>query len=389
MAGKRANNTGSLRRRADRKKGKIWEAQIYSNGQKLSRSFVTQQEGQRWLDANLPSVRDGLDLDKSKILFSEAIDEWLKDNHEGWAASTSREYRRAVEKNILPRLPNHLKLRDARPALFDELFKTLKKEALGARSRQLARSVLHKFFADCMEPVGLPQNPIEKVTVKYRPKPMHPLNKEQSQRFLEKTSISPYAGLFLLALKTGMRQGEIIGLTWDHVLWKENAIEVFQQLQWEEKEAELGPTKTKTSKRRLPLSPDCMRMLREEKEAREAELAKDPPSATEWRRSLVFLNPDDEPVHARALLKELKRVLSAAKLPDIRFHDLRHTHATLMLLAGVNPKVVSERLGHASVRITLDLYSHVLPTLQEDAISKFDALFDDGGRSAKSNPTTD
>ncbi len=90
----------------------------------------------------------------------------------------------------------------------------------------------------------------------------------------------------------------------------------------------------------------------------------------------VFIRPDGSPINPNAVTLAFRRIIKKAGLKDIRIHDLRHTHATLMLKAGVNPKVVSERLGHANISITLDIYSHVLPGMQEAAAEKFDKLFE-------------
>jgi len=92
----------------------------------------------------------------------------------------------------------------------------------------------------------------------------------------------------------------------------------------------------------------------------------------------VFIRPDGSPVNPNAVTLAFRRIIKRAGLRDVRIHDLRHTHATLMLKAGVHPKIVSERLGHANIGITLDIYSHVLPGMQESAADKFDRLFDDG-----------
>ncbi len=102
----------------------------------------------------------------------------------------------------------------------------------------------------------------------------------------------------------------------------------------------------------------------------------------------VFIRPDGSPINPNAITLAFQRITKRAGLKDIRIHDLRHTHATLMLKAGIHPKVVSERLGHANIGITLDIYSHVLPGLQEEASDKFDIIFEvdnDNNRNSDTN----
>jgi integrase len=128
--------------------------------------------------------------------------------------------------------------------------------------------------------------------------------------------------------------------------------------------------KTDRSRRQVSLAPDALALLAglKAKQREEREL-----SSVEWSESsFVFSHPDGTPFYPNTVSKKFSELVKKAGVPRLRLHDLRHTHATLMLKEGVNPKIVSERLGHASVVITLDTYSHVLPGLQEEAALKFE-----------------
>ena len=191
-------------------------------------------------------------------------------------------------------------------------------------------------------------------------------------RFLEASLGTPYSRLYYTALYTGMREGELLGLPWRGVDLKSGYISVFQELSKRGGAGIIKDVKTRYSRRRRALSPSLVQVLREHRIETEAqaillgrELGGD---------DLVFAYPDGRPLDASTVTHALARVLREAGLPHLRFHDLRHSHASYLLGAGVNPKVVSERLGHASVAFTLDTYAHVMPGMQESAADSLDRL---------------
>jgi len=180
--------------------------------------------------------------------------------------------------------------------------------------------------------------------------------------------------LYTLALTTGMRLGELLGLRWQAVDGADLQVRVTltrTAAGWS-----LTEPKTRMSRRRIALSATAVAALRRQK-ARQAEARLLAGEA--WTdHGLVFTDAFGEPLPgSRITERRLRPVLRQASLPLIRFHDLRHTAATLMLTASVHPKVVSEMLGHSSVAITLDRYSHVIPTMQEEAALQMDRLLSD------------
>lgn len=184
------------------------------------------------------------------------------------------------------------------------------------------------------------------------------------------TSIGPFVRLALL---TGMRRGELLGLRWADVDLEGGALHVQQTAQ-----RILGQgiifrqPKTRLSRRSIALSPDAVAVLRQHRR-RQAE-ARLLAGSAYGDRDLVFATGLGTPVEPGNLRRAWVGIARAAGVPGLRIHDLRHAHATLMLSQGVHPKVVSERLGHASVNITLDTYSHVLPGLQEAAAVSLDTI---------------
>jgi integrase len=174
-----------------------------------------------------------------------------------------------------------------------------------------------------------------------------------------------YPALVVVAT-TGMRRSEVLGLRWRDVDLDAAQVSVVQTLTAVNGEPVIGPTKTSHSRRRVYLDPQTVNVLREHRRRqREERLV----AGQAWHGStdLVFRDEAGGLVHPDWLTREFRRLVIASGLPSIRLHDLRHTYATLALKAGVHPKVVSDRLGHATVGITVDLYSHVTPAIARDA----------------------
>ncbi len=176
-----------------------------------------------------------------------------------------------------------------------------------------------------------------------------------------------------IAISTGMRRGEILGLRWSDLDADLSLAHVRRSLQPTRRGLIFEQPKTKRSRRAVMLPAFLRPYLiaqREDQQRRRMELG------VAWcEGDQVIDRGDGAPLHPDTLSSRWGVFLARAGLPHVRFHDLRHAHATLMLQQGVHPKVVSERLGHASVGITLDTYSHVLPAMQEQAIQAFDELF--------------
>jgi integrase len=170
-----------------------------------------------------------------------------------------------------------------------------------------------------------------------------------------------------LAALTGMRRGEVLGLRWADVDLDGGWLSVRQTLVVVANQPQLSQPKTNRGHRQLALDPETIMVLRGHRRNQAAERLAAGPAWTAC--NLVFTRQDGSPLHPEYVRRQFDRHLRRAELPRIRFHDLRHTHATLALQAGVHPKVVSERLGHTTVSITLDVYSHAIPGMQQDAAS--------------------
>jgi len=184
--------------------------------------------------------------------------------------------------------------------------------------------------------------------------------------FAEAKRSSSFYRLYLTALLTGMRQGELLGLRWQDVDFLLGRLAVQHTFYRLGKEQLFREPKTRASRRTIDIAGSLLEELRR---LRDSQAALRQTLGKEYEdRGLVFCQSNGRPLHAHNIIRrDFYRLVEKVGLPRIRFHDLRHCHATHLLRAGVHPKVVSERLGHARVGITMDVYSHVLPGMQKEA----------------------
>ena len=194
---------------------------------------------------------------------------------------------------------------------------------------------------------------------------MHTWTAEELRSFLVATKDDDLYALWVLLATTGMRRGEALGLRWMDVDLDRKVIAVRQTLLSVDREIRFSEPKSARSRRVIALDDFACEALRRNQNAR---------ATNSHSSGLVFAHADGHPLDPVFVTKEFRRLVEQTELPRIRLHDLRHTHATLALQAGVHPKIVSERLGHSTVALTLDVYSHALSHLQEEAAAKIARL---------------
>jgi integrase len=196
---------------------------------------------------------------------------------------------------------------------------------------------------------------------------------DELRRFLEYVADDRLVAAYRLIASTGMRRGEALGLQWSDVDLQRSAVSINRSLTAVDGVPTWSAPKTARSRRRISLDPATVEVLRQH---RTRQLQERLVAGDVWEDAdLVFCREDGTLIHPDRFTKAFERARNSAGLPPIRLHDLRHTYATLALQAGVHPKIVSDRLGHAGIAITLDLYSHVLPSLDAEAASTVANLF--------------
>jgi integrase len=290
---------------------------------------------------------------------------------------------------LIPRI-GHVYLHQLGPghlsALYADLHTTGRLDGSGglsARTVHYLHVILSKALSDAVAEGRLPRNVAGLKTVRPR------LPKSTSHDMTTWTAAqltSFLAGLrgdrlevpILLAATTGMRRGEVLGLRWSDLDLDGGRLAVRQTLtaprnpDTGQHVPTFGEPKTRRGKRSVPLPGQTVVALRGHRKAQAAERLQVGPDYTD--HGLVFAEPDGAPIHPDRFRERFEHRVARSGLPRIRFHDLRHTYATLALQAGVHAKVVSEILGHANIGITLDTYSHAIPAMQESAAETVAAL---------------
>jgi integrase len=205
-------------------------------------------------------------------------------------------------------------------------------------------------------------------------KRINPLTPEEARKFLASIHGHRLEALFSVALALGLRQGEALGLRWDDIDFKTGILRVSHQLQRIDTKLTLVPPKTEKSRRTLVMPSMIVEHLREHEKRQVAEKLW---AGSKWQESgLVFANQVGQPTQARRVIEQFHDALAKAGLRRIRFHDLRHSCATLLLVQGVSPRVVMEVLGHSEIALTMNAYSHVVPELQREAAQRMQAILE-------------
>jgi integrase len=297
------------------------------------------------------------------------------------------EYRRKVDTHLIPAL-GQVPLQQLTTAMLNAHYQQLLAGGTGARTVQYVHATIRKALNDAVRWGLLVRNPAQHAAP---PRPrrgeLRTWTADELRRFLDGLQDERLYAAWRLAALTGMRRGEVLGLRWADLDLDGAWLSVRQTLIVVDNHPQLSQPKTARGGRRVALDPGTVASLRVHHKAQAAERLAAGPT---WTHSdLVFSRQDGALLHPEYIRRQFERHIDRAGLPRIRFHDLRHTHATLALQAGVHPKVVSERLGHTTVALTLDIYSHAIPAMQQEAAVTIAGLISGRGLGASANPTVD
>ena len=267
-----------------------------------------------------------------------------------------------------------MKLRELRLANIEYLYQQLLKEGVSIRNVQLAHSVLHRCLKDAVRQGIVGFNAAHGARKPKSPyKEMQILDEYQVMQLLQYTKGDRYEALYHLAVKTGMRQGELLGLMWSDVDWNKGTLKVQRQVQRVPGQGrKFVSPKTRAGRRTITLGRETLRILREHLERQK--LLKGVIGKRWQEQGLLFPSKFGTPKSAANLQKQYKALLERAGLPVIRFHNLRHTAASLMLNRGVPPFIVSRILGHSKPSTTMDIYGHLIPIASEGVGDMMDEL---------------
>ncbi len=315
----------------------------------------------------------GIDAPSGKITVAEFLKRWLRDYASHLAPKTHRRYEEVVRLHLVPAL-GALPLTRLRPLHIQECYRRVLDMGRSARTALHTHRVLREALQHALRWQLIARNPADAVEPP-RPKryEIPALPPDMIRQLLAAADDTRYGTLVHTAVMTGLRQGELLGLRWRDVDLETGTLSVRQTCQWLPREGFVfRQPKTHRSTRPVALSPRTVQRLRQHRSQQLEERLSLGPAYED--NDLVFATPLGTPLHPNTLRVGWLRILKAANIGHLRFHDLRHAHATLMLQQGVHPKIVSERLGHSGIAITMDTYSHVLPGLQAEAAAQLDDL---------------
>jgi integrase len=370
---RRGNAEGSIYKRGDGR----WAAAVsLPNGRRKAYYGRTREAVAAKLAAALKAQQDGLPLVGERQRVREYLTSWLEATRPSLRPRTWLRYEQYVRLHAVPGI-GQVALARLTPQHLQRLYAGRLDAGLSAMSVRHLHAVLHRALEQACRWGLVPRNVVSLVTPPRAARhEMQTLSPEQARAFLEASEGDRYHALYVLALSTGMRQGELMALKWEHVDLEHGTIQVRGTLQRTRAGLTITEPKTASSRRQVALTRPAINALRQHHVAQMEERLRLGPA---WEDSgLVFCNEAGGPIDATgSLTRSFLRLLRRAGLPRIRFHDLRHTAATLLLGQGVHPKIVSEMLGHTQIAITLDLYSHVTPTMQRQATDAMEAVLAD------------
>ncbi len=362
-----------------RKRGSTW-AVVVDIGrdeqgrrrQKWHSGFRTKREASEALTEILGQLSTGQYVAPSKLTVRSFLEgEWLPAVRSSLRPLTFDSYAANVRNHVLPRLGS-VRLQALTPAMLNSMYADLS-ACLSPRTVRYIHAILRRALSDAVKWNRLARSPADAADPPSlratRKRVMRTWSAAELQAFLESVRNDRLAGCWRFLAMTGCRRGEALGLRWRDVDLDAGRAMIVQTLVGNRVVSE---TKSERGRRTVALDPGTVAALREHRRAQQTERRALGPTYQD--DDFVFCREDGTPIWPRSLSRAFARHLASARLPKIRLHDLRHTHATLALQAGVHPKVVQERLGHATISITLDVYSHAIPAMHEEAASQVAAL---------------
>ena len=382
---RRGAGEGSIYQRPDGK----WAGQITvrydpKTGKRERKTVI--HETQRKVADEIARIRHelatGTYIEPAECSLGEWLDRWMTQYKKGeLKRSTYESYERLIRTHIKPSLGN-IPLAKLQPHMLQGFYNEKlesgrlddKEGGLSTRMVRYFHAIIRQALQQAVREGILPRNVADATSPPViRNKQMRPLTEDELLKFFEVAKEDRLFPAFVLVATTGLRRGEVCGLKWDCVDLEEGVLITRRQLLILDDGLHLEEdTKSKRGRRRITLTDDAVRELKAHR-ARQAEeqllLGK-----AYQKNNLVFCKADGTKIDPREFTKHFQRLLEEAELPRVRLHDLRHTHASLLLARGVHPKVVQERLGHSSITMTLDLYSHMTPGLDEAAAATLNGL---------------
>lgn len=377
--GRRGNGEGTI---YERPNGTYAATFTTTEGQRKTLYAKTYKEAQEKLRKALYEVQQKTFIATSRQTLAQFLTEWLETTQkQSLRPRTYERYEEIVSLHIIPAL-GHRKLQDVSAQHIQAFYAQKLDEGFAALTVIHMHNILHKALDEAVKWNLVSRNVCKLVSPPRRQRfEATTLSLEQIQTLLSVIEGHRSEALFKLALATGMRRGEILGLKWQDIDFEKGSLQVRRVLsriptKLPGKGYTEAEPKTQKSRRTIIIASFALQALKKHRLRQAEERLKAGPC---WQEhDYVFCTSLETNLHPdRDVLSLLKTFPKKAELPDIRFHDLRHSAATLLLSLGIHPKVVQEILGHSQISMTMDIYSHVLPSMHQDAMEKLNAAIEE------------
>jgi len=370
---------GQLIQRGPRK----WLVRVYlGRGSSGNRKYFsktvhgTKKDARRYLNEKLLENDRGHLTQPSRQSVRDFLLDWIDRGKPGIREKTRESYRWILLQYVLPALGDR-RLDQLGPFEIQELYIRMGEKGLSPRTIRYTHSILRSALAQAVRWRIVGTNPADLVELPAKdPREMRALSPDEASRFLTAIRGDRWEGLWEVLLVTGLRPGEALGLKWSDLDWEGRRIRVQRALSRNDNyEWRFVEPKTDRGRRSVAVPASTMETLKRHS-AKQAEQRLQKGADFRGDLDLVFSNGQGEPIDYRAVVRRhFKPLVVAAGLGPLRPYDLRHTCATLLMAGGEHPKIVAERLGHSSTVMTMDVYSHVLPDMQEAAAEKLERMF--------------
>jgi integrase len=383
--GRRLNGEGTIFQRSDGR----WCASLSFGARRKYVYAATAEAVRAKLNAAIEAKTKGAPIDDGRISVADHLETFLTERRSRTRPQTMQHYENAVTRHIVPAL-GHVKLRKLTPAMVLAFLETKRAEVIGKRAdgspRTLSpmmvrhiRTVLKMALELAVDLELVARNPVRKMkSGRAERSKVNPLDDEETRKFLKTAIAHPLGALWLVVATLGLRRGEVLGLRWADVDLERGMVSVrVQLLHLKDADGKQQPSlvepKSKNALRDLRLAPavvDALKKRKAEQAAQRLQLGE----AWGPDLGLVFTTQDGRPLMGGAVSSTHAVLCKKAGVRRVRFHDLRHGAASLMLAAGVDPRTLSETLGHSRVGFTLDTYAHVKRPKLDDAVDKLAAV---------------
>jgi integrase len=370
---KRANGEGTLARRPN---GTWAAAASLPDGRRKFFYGKTREEVRGKLARALHAIEVGALTDSRGISVAEFLDQWLTEVvAPNVRPSTYKDYEVDVRLHLKPTI-GHISLARLTPLQVQQLLNAKKAAGLSAKSIRELRGTLKNALKHAVRWELISRNPAAFVDVpRLEHYEIHPLSPEEARTFLAAMKGERLEALYSVALAMGLRRGETLGLRWQDVDLELGYLRVSKQQQRWARQTHLVEPKSSRSRRPLAMPASIAASL---KDHRDRQLLERAEAGDAWADSgLVFTRTNGKPLDATGVSKAIHRHLDRAGIAQRRFHDLRHSCATLLLVQGVSPRVVMEILGHSQISLTMNTYTHVIPELRRQAADRMDDLLNE------------